>query len=83
MFKNASANVLSHGSCICLYSLYFFFFFCLIIFIFSLMVICNSPLLLKSLPINVIDCIKFYVNCSVLTGTGPMIGNANICLFVC
>jgi hypothetical protein len=25
--KNASANVLSPGSCICLYSLYFFFFF--------------------------------------------------------
>jgi hypothetical protein len=33
------------------------------------MVICNSPLLLKSLPINVINCIKFYrVNCSALTG---------------
>jgi hypothetical protein len=33
-----------------------------------LMVICNSLLLLKSLPINVINCIKFYViNCSLLT----------------
>jgi hypothetical protein len=36
--------------------------------IFFLMVICNSLLLLKSLPINVINCIKFYVNCSALTG---------------
>jgi hypothetical protein len=27
-----------------------------------------SLLLLKSLPINVINCIKFYVNCSALTG---------------
>ena len=45
-----------------------------------LMVICNSlNLLLKSLPINIINCIKFYVNCSALT---PMIGNKNICLFV-
>ena len=35
--------------------------------IFFLMVICNSLLLLKSLPINVINCIKFYVNCSALT----------------
>jgi hypothetical protein len=35
-----------------------------------LMVICNSlNLLLKSLPINIINCIKFYVNCSALTGT--------------
>jgi hypothetical protein len=25
-------------------------------------------LLLKSLPINVINCIKLYVNCSALTG---------------
>jgi hypothetical protein len=33
--------------------------------IFFLMVICNSLLLLKSLPINVINCIKFYVNCCV------------------
>jgi hypothetical protein len=33
-----------------------------------LMVICNSLLLLKSLPVNVINCIKFYVNCSALTG---------------
>ena len=33
-----------------------------------LMVICNSLLLLKSLPINIINCIKFYVNCSALTG---------------
>ena len=32
---------------------------------FFLMVICNSlNLLLKSLPINIINCIKFYVNCS-------------------
>jgi hypothetical protein len=31
-----------------------------------LMVICNSLLLLKSLPINIINCIKFYVNCSAL-----------------
>ena len=38
-------------------------------YIFVLMVyICNSLLLLKSLPINVINCIKFYVNCSALTG---------------
>jgi hypothetical protein len=36
---------------------------------FLLMVICNLLLLLKSLPINVINCIKFYVNCSALTGT--------------
>ena len=35
---------------------------------FSLMVICNSLLLLKSLPINIINCIIFYVNCSALTG---------------
>ena len=36
---------------------------------FFLMVICNSlNLLLKSLPINIINCIKFYVNCSALTG---------------
>ena len=36
---------------------------------FSLMVICNSlNLLLKSLPINIINCIKSYVNCSALTG---------------
>ena len=35
---------------------------------FFLMVICNSLLLLKSLPINIINCIKFYVNCSALTG---------------
>jgi hypothetical protein len=35
---------------------------------FFLMVICNSLLLLKSLPINVINCIKFYANCSALTG---------------
>ena len=36
--------------------------------IFFLVVICNSLLLLKSLPIKVINCIKFYVNCSALTG---------------
>ena len=36
---------------------------------FLLIVICNSlNLLLKSLPINIFNCIKFYVNCSVLTG---------------
>ena len=35
---------------------------------FFLIVICNSLLLLKSLPINIINCIKFYVNCSALTG---------------
>jgi hypothetical protein len=35
---------------------------------FFLMVICNSLLLFKSLPINIINCIKFYVNCSALTG---------------
>ena len=36
---------------------------------FFLMVICNSlNLLLKSLPINMINSIKFYVNCSALTG---------------
>jgi hypothetical protein len=34
------------------------------IIFFFLMVICNSLLLLKSLPISVINCIKFYVNCS-------------------
>jgi hypothetical protein len=34
---------------------------------FFLMVICNSLLLLKSLPINIINCIKFHVNCSALT----------------
>jgi hypothetical protein len=28
----------------------------------------TSLLLLKSLPINIINCIKFYVNCSALTG---------------
>ena len=33
-----------------------------------LMVICNSLLLLKLLPINVINCIKSYLNCSALTG---------------
>jgi hypothetical protein len=32
------------------------------------MVICNSLLLLKSLPINIINYIEFYVNCSALTG---------------
>ena len=37
-------------------------------FLSFLMVICNSLLLLKSLPVNVINCIKFYVNCSALTG---------------
>ena len=31
------------------------------------MVICNSLLLLKSLPINAINCIKCYDNCSALT----------------
>ena len=37
--------------------------------LFFLMVICNSlNLLLKSLPINIINCLKFYVNCSALTG---------------
>ena len=36
---------------------------------FFLMVICNSlNLLLKSLTINIVNCIKFYVNCSALTG---------------
>ena len=35
---------------------------------FFLIVICNSLLLLKSLPINIINCIKCYVNCSALTG---------------
>jgi hypothetical protein len=30
-----------------------------------------------SLPINIINCIKFYVNCSAC-----LIGNTNICLFV-
>ena len=34
-----------------------------------LTVICNSLLLLKSLPINTINCIKFYVNCSTLKDT--------------
>ena len=36
--------------------------------IFFFMVICNSLLLFKSLSINVINCIKIYVNCSALTG---------------
>ena len=36
-------------------------------YFYFLTVICNSLLLLKSLPINVINCIKFYVNCSTLT----------------
>jgi hypothetical protein len=36
--------------------------------LFFLMVICNSLLLLKSLPINISNCIKIYVNCSALTG---------------
>jgi hypothetical protein len=42
-----------------------------IIFFFSYgyICICNSLLLLKSLLINIINCIKFYVNCSALTGT--------------
>ena len=44
-----------------------------------LTVICNSLLLLKSLPINVINCIKFYVNCSTITGAY----DKNICLFIC
>jgi hypothetical protein len=39
------------------------------IIFFFLMVIYNSLLLLKSLPINVINCIEFHVNCSALTGT--------------
>jgi hypothetical protein len=43
--------------------------YCIFSFFFSLMVICNSPLLLKSLPINVINCINIYVNFSALTGT--------------
>ena len=34
---------------------------------FVFMVICSSLLLLKSLPTNVINCMKFYVNCSALT----------------
>ena len=38
------------------------------IIFFFLMVICNSLLLLKSLPINIINCIKSYVHCSALTG---------------
>jgi hypothetical protein len=39
----------------------------LYIIFFFLMVVCNSLLLLKSLPINIINCIKFYVNCSAST----------------
>jgi hypothetical protein len=46
---------------------------------YSTMVICNSLLLLKSLPINVINCIKFYVNCSALTGSKK--GGRNTCSF--
>ena len=38
------------------------------IIFFFLMVICNSLLLLKSLLINIINCIKLSVNCSALTG---------------
>ena len=38
------------------------------IIFFFLMVICNSLLLLKSLPINIINCIKFYANYFALTG---------------
>ena len=44
-----------------------------IIFVF-LMVICNSLLLLKSLPINILNCIKFYVNCSAI--------KIFVCLFI-
>ena len=51
------------------------------IIFFFLMVICNSQLLLKSLPINVINCIRFYViNCSALTGAYDW---QLKCLFVC
>ena len=46
-----------------------FLFLDKVLHFFFLMVICNSlNLLLKSLPINIINCIKFYVNCSALTG---------------
>jgi hypothetical protein len=38
------------------------------IIFFFLMVICNLLLLLKSLPINIINCITCCVNCSALTG---------------
>ena len=46
-----------------------FLFLDKVLHFFFLMVICNSlNLLLKSLPINIIYCIKFYVNCSALIG---------------
>ena len=51
--------------------------------IFFLMVICNSLLLLKSLPINIINCIKFYDNCSALTGTYDWQLKYLFCLFIC
>ena len=48
---------------------YPFLFLDKVLHFFFLMVICNSlNLLLKSLPINIINCIKFYVNCSALIG---------------
>jgi hypothetical protein len=53
-----------------------------IIFCF-LMVICNSLLLLISLPINVINCIKFYVNCSALTGALYIRKTADLPLQLC
>ena len=51
---------------------------------FFLMVFCNSLLLLKSLPINIINCIKFYVNCSALTGRRVWLAiQIFVCLFIC
>ena len=38
-------------------------------FFFLWLSVIHYNLLLKSLPINIINCIKFYVNCSALTGT--------------
>ena len=52
--------------------------------LFLLMVICNSLSLLKSLPINIINCIKFYVNCSALTGVYDwQYKYLFVCLFIC
>ena len=52
------------------------------IFVF-LMVICNSLLLLKSLPINVINCIQLYVNCSALKGAYDWQYKYLFFLFIC
>ena len=52
---------------------------------FFLMVICNSLLLLKSIPINIINCIKLYVNCShfCLNRCLWLTIQICVCLFIC